>query len=450
MLDFGMLQLLEESTETAADYQPYMILLPLALILFSAKVFGLLAERIHLPQVIGFLGAGLLIGLLTFLPDNLQVFFNDYTKEGLNFFGKIGVVLILFTAGLETDLKKIRSVGLAAVIITSLGVIAPLVLGGLVAWAFFPKDDVYSNIYYGVILTATSVSITVATLKELGKLDSRFGTAIVSAAIIDDVIGIILLSLVLSLAGGDSGTTYVPDNTALNILVIVLVMLGFFALSFIVGFLIKKLFNWLGNKYPHHIRIPIFSLAFCFFWAYIAEHFFQIADITGGYVAGLILSTVSSDVKHYIDHRAVTTANLIFTPVFFVMIALSMYEPGALNFSDLSFVWFGICWVLAGLASKVIGAGIGGLISKFSFRDSLTIGVGMMARAEVVIVCAQKGIDAGIVSPEIMPFTLVLIILSSFVTPIFLKLLIKQDPSSLSAPLSVADKKEGAEVSPSK
>ncbi|MCI2069473.1 MAG: cation:proton antiporter [Bacilli bacterium] len=402
------------STVTAGN-EPFDILLPIGLILLLSKTLALVFSKIHLPQVIGYLVAGLLVGLIFFIPN--QTILTTFTINGINDLAKIGVVLILFTAGLETDLQKIKAVGFASVVITSLGVLVPLGLGFLVAWSFMPTNSVYENLYYGVILSATSVSITVATLKELHKLDTPVGSAIVSAAILDDIIGIVLLSLVISLSGGDAGTKYV-ENEGLNILLIVLVMIGFFAVSAVLGFFIRKLFDWMGKKWPHHIRIPIFSLAFCFLWAYCAEKFFNIADITGAYVAGLILSATNS--KHYIDHRADTTANLLFTPIFFASIALKMYTSN-LDFSDLNFLWFGICWIFVGAIGKVIGAGSGALMCKFNFKDSLRIGLGMMARAEVLIVCAQKGVDANLVSLKIMPFTLCLIILTSFITPILLK-----------------------------
>ena len=411
--------------------QPYMLLLPIGLILLFSKLFALSVGKVKLPQVIGYLIAGLILGTITFIPN--QSIFTSYTIQGINGLAKIGVVLILFTAGLETDLNKIKSVGKAAAVITSLGVIVPIGLGALIAFLFFPNENLYSNIYYGVILSATSVSISVATLKEMGKLDTKVGSAIVSAAIIDDVVGIICLSLIISLAGGKATTTYV-DNPGLNIFIMILIMISFFALSILMGFVIRKIFNWLGKKYPHHIRIPIFSLAFCFIWAYLAERFFHIADITGAYIAGLILS--STNAEKYIDHRAESAANMIFAPIFFASIALKMYSSTSIDFSNMTFVWFGICWVLVGILSKVLGAGLGGIICKYNFKDSTKIGVGMMARAEVLIVCAQTGVDTiigydsagnaiSLISPMIMPFTLILIILTSFLTPIFLKLLYK-------------------------
>ncbi|MFA6755708.1 MAG: cation:proton antiporter, partial [Bacilli bacterium] len=410
--------------------EPYELLLPIALILILSKVLGIVAQKMRLPQVIGFLVAGILLGLITFIPN--QPIFTDYTNDGLNDLAKIGVVLIMFSAGLETDLKKIKSVGVASLVITLLGVIVPLLLGGLTAYLIgnftdaFPEIERnwYSYIFYGVILSATSVSITVATLKELHQLDSKVGSAIVSAAIIDDIIGIVLLSLVISLKGGDTGTQYVSD-AGLNVLIIIALMIAFFAIAFVLGYFIRKLFKWLDKKWPHHRRIPIFGLAICFLFAYAAEAFFNIADITGAYVAGIIMSSTKS--KDYIDQKADSSTQLLFAPIFFSSIALKMYTSSSSNSFNTMFLVFGIIWVIVGLLGKVLGAGGGALICRFKMKDSLKIGVGMMARAEVVIVCAQKGIDANLVSNSIMPFVLALIIISSLITPLLLKLLYKDE-----------------------
>lgn len=432
---------------TVSSGQPYEILLPIGLILVSAKLFSIVLGRFHVPSVIGFLIAGLVIGLVTFIPG--QTILTSYTRSGIDIIAKFGVVLILFSAGIETDLKQVKSVGMASLVITGLGVIVPMALGFLSAFLFrvyggmqgsFEAEGInpiYSDLYYGVILSATSVSITVAALKEMGKLETKVGSAVVSAAIIDDIIGIILLSLVISLSGSSaSGSDFnllgyilslfgVMVSGGLGVLVIVLNMAIFFLLSWGISYLVKIVFNWLGNKFPHHIRIPIFSLAFCFIWAYVAQAFFQIADITGAYIAGLLLSATNA--KSYIDHRTETTMNVFFAPVFFASVALKMYD-GAFDFSNGSlFVFFGLTWVIAGMLGKVVGAGAGGLICHFSLRDSTKIGVGMMARAEVLIVTAQTGISAGLVAGGIMPFTLFLILITSFLTPILLRLLYKDE-----------------------
>jgi Kef-type K+ transport system membrane component KefB len=447
----AMLNILD--TTTTSD-QPYQVLLIVALILFFGKSLSILSGKFHIPQVIGLLVAGLLVGLIYLIPN--QTLIDTYTENALAVLAKIGVVMILFSAGVETNVKQIKAVGFASIVITVLGVLVPLVLGFLAAYFFkmgdamvaslassqgitaeeflsaYPGYAIYSDVFYGVILSATSVSITVASLKELKKLETPVGSAIVSAAIIDDVIGIVLLSLVISLAGGTGSVTYVSGNVGLNILCIILVMAGFFALSWVVGFGVRALFNWLGKKYPNHIRIPIFALAFCFLWAYIAQKFFNIADITGGYVAGLILS--STFAKDYIDRKTESTMDLLFVPIFFAMVAMKMYGA-SFDWSDLNFIWFGLLWILAGLLGKIIGAGSGALMCHFNLKDSLKIGIGMMARAEVLIVCAQTGVDAGLVDQKIIPFTLLLILISSFATPIFLKLLYRGEEQQAKAGL---------------
>ncbi|MGM9814282.1 MAG: cation:proton antiporter [Candidatus Enteromonas sp.] len=428
--------------------EAFKILLPLGLILLTAKLFALLFHKIKVPQVIGFLCAGLVVGLIYLIPG--QTILTDYTvTNGIGFFAKIAVILILFSAGVETDLKKIKEVGKASIFIALGGVFAPMLLTFVAAHiinmctgnalALPGVDPIFTELYYGVVLTATSVSITVATLKELGKLDGKIGSALVSSAIIDDVIGIIVLSLVISLSSSDNADYSGSDipslimnalpheaqSAGLNLALIIIFMLFFFGLTIGLGIFIRKFFNWMGEKYPHHIRNTIFSLAFCFLWAYVAEYF-NIADITGAYLMGLILSSTKE--HNYIDHRAETTNNYLFAPVFFGNIALGMYQSN-FNFADPAF-WtffgFGCLWIVLGLVGKVLGCSGVALCFKFKGKDALKIGVGMMARAEVLIVCAQKGVDAGLISNDIVPFCLILILLSSFLTPILLKALYKE------------------------
>ena len=460
-----------EVLDSIISGSPFEVLLPVALILVLAKVLGLLFEKIKVPAVLGFLCAGLLVGLLSFIPGETVI--TDYTRTGIDILGKFGVVLILFSAGLETDMKKMKAVGLPAVAITMAGVFLPMLFGFLLAFLFrvyggietdFLEpgiDPAWSDLYYGVILTATSVSITVATLKALGKLDGKVGSALVSAAIIDDVLGILLLSIVLSLSGTSSGggdfnlLIYIVEacgvtvGGVLEIVLVLLNMLIFVFLSVGAGYLMRRLFNWLGEKYPHHIRLPILSLAFCFLWAYLAQGLFQIADITGAYIAGMILSPTKP--KEYIDHRAETTMNVFFVPIFFASVALKMYDA-TMDFTDGLFLTFGFLYVFAGLLGKFLGAGAASLACRFSLRDSLAIGTGMMARAEVLVVTAQTGVDSSLVSPGIMPFTLLLILVSSFLTPLLLRLIYGKNASgeggnktsSQEAPSLAKDGKESA------
>ncbi len=359
--------------------------------------------------------AGLLISLIKFIPS--QNILNASSLEGLGFLAKIGVILIMFSAGLETDVKQIKAVGVPAIVITAFGVIVPLGLGFVVATLFnggFSElgENVYSNLFYGVILTATSVSVTVSTLKEMGKLSGKVGSTVVSAAILDDVIGIIVLSLVLSLSQSGSGE---------NAVIVLIKTILFFIAAFTIGTLLKKAFDALDKKYPHHRRIPIWGLAMCFFFAYSAEKFFGVADITGAFVAGLMLAR-NKDAE-YIDRKSDILSYMIFTPVFFANIGINTSFSGI----DASFVWFGLAYVATALVSKVVGCGGSALALRYSVKDSLRVGIGMMARAEVMLVCAQKGVENGLVHQEIMPFIVLIIILSSFLTPIILKLSYKKE-----------------------
>ena len=222
---------------TPNSTEPYTLLLPLALILIVAKVFAIFSAKFKLPQVVGFLVAGLLLGLIKLIPN--QYVFTNYTQQNIEALAKIGVVLILFNAGLETDLNQIKSVGGPAILITSLGVLFPLGLGTLAAYLFMPNNSILTNVFYGVIITATSVSITVATLKELGKLQTKAGACVISAAILDDIIGIVLLSLIITLDGQKSSSQYV-DNQALNILIMIALMAAFFVISLLLALPIKS------------------------------------------------------------------------------------------------------------------------------------------------------------------------------------------------------------------
>jgi len=435
----NLLNLLAITPDPAGGFKPYMILLPFALILFFSKLFAILLKKIKVPQVIGFLLAGILLGTIILIPN--QPIFTTSVMEGISDFAKIGVIIIMFSAGLGTDIQKIKETGKSALVITSLGVIFPLIFGFGVAMGFlntlvftpsgFSITGLFSCLFYGVLLTATSVSVTVTVLKELGKLDSKVGACLISAAVLDDIIGIILLSLIVSLSKtgtGDSGLPFGIDFGIdwVNIVVLVLFMVGFFVICFVLWKPIKKLFTWLNKKWPHHRRIPVFGFALAFLLAWAAEYCFGVADITGAFMAGLLISETGS--KDYIDTKADSEAGIIFGPIFFASIGMMLFTtPITFDSEFWEFAMFGIAFVVAGLLGKVVGAGLGGLITKFNFKDSAKLGIGMMARAEVLIVCAKKGIDENMVDPRIMFFILLLIILSSILTPILLKLLYKKE-----------------------
>ena len=384
----------------------YENLKDLAIIIAAAELFALLSRKIKLPQVVGQIIAGLLIG-----PCVLGWVHNT---EYIKIFAEVGVVLIMFSAGLETDLKTLLKTGPIAILIAIMGVVTPLIMGTIITIVFNGFDALWTPAFFkavfiGVIMTATSVSITVQTLKELGKLQSELGTTIVSAAIIDDVIGIVVLTVVLGMAKGDSsGVGNILLKTGL-----------FFILAVGIGFLLYKLYSFLDKRYPHRRRIVIISIVLCFALAYIAEHFFGIAEITGAFVAGVILCNIHD--SSYVDRRVNITSYLFFAPIFFASIGLK---------TDLTGITWGLmafagAFVAVALISKIIGCGFAGKLTGHTWKESLVIGIGMMTRGEVALIIAQKGIDAGIISAEEFTPVILLIICSSVLTPVFLKLCFK-------------------------
>lgn len=393
--------------------ETYEVLYSLAIIIIFAKFFGIVARKCKAPQVVGEIVAGLIMG-----PSLLGLV---QPTDFLSQMAEIGVILLMFSAGLGTDLKELMKTGPIAFLIACAGVFVPLLGGTVLYGCFYGFGAVgtvafYKAVFIGVIMTATSVSITVETLKELGYLKSRVGTTVLAAAIIDDVIGIIVLTFVVSLSSGQAAIGAVCINTIL-----------FFVFAIVVGFISYKVFKLVTKRYPHTRRIPIAGLAYCFALSYIAEKYFGIADITGAYVAGIILcSTNDSD---YIAEKMDINSYMLFGPIFFASIGL---KTDISDFTS-SILLFSIGFVLVALLTKIIACGLVSKICKFSFSDSLKIGVGMMTRGEVALIVSQKGLSIGLLSPVYFTSVILLIIVSSISTPIILKLLFTRDKMAAKA-----------------
>ncbi len=386
----------------------YEVFKDLAIILTAAKLMGLLARKCRVPQVVGEILAGLLIGpsLLGFVEQT----------DFLSYMAEIGVVLIMFSAGLETNLRDMIKTGPVACAVAVCGVAVPLIFGTLLYMCFYGFAAVgtvhfYKAVFIGVILTATSVGITVKALSELGKLKSPLGTAIVSAAIIDDIIGIMVLTVVIGIGGSSGGGTD-------EIIAVLVKTLLFFVFAIVVGLIFYKIFQWLDKgSHVHTQRIPIFGLALCMALAYSAEKFFGVADVTGAYLAGIILCNIRD--AEYIDRKMNISSYMLFGPVFFAGIGLKTDISGM----TLTILAFSLCFVIVALISKIIGCGAVAKLCRYSNTDSLIVGVGMMTRGEVALIVAQKGLSVGLLDPIYFTPVIILIIVSSILAPIILKVL---------------------------
>ncbi len=413
----------------------------LAVIIGSTKLIGLGFKHFGLPQVLGYIVAGILIGpaifgefchfsLIGFAEEveagKYHALFALEHHDGLEIFSKIGVLLLMFSSGLETNLDELKHTGLASLLIALAGVLIPLGLGIVVSLPFgnigLGPQNIYRCIFVGTILTATSVAITVSVLKELGKISTKLGTTIVSAAIIDDIIGIVLLSIVTGIARAgtaQNATGFEAFKTSWYGTIIMIV--AFFAFAILFGFGFSKLFRWMGKRWPHTHRLPMLSLAVCFIYSFVAEEIFGVADITGAFLAGVCLSTAHREID-YIDKKIDVCTYAVFAPVFFANIGIS-----TITFANVSpWVWlFAVIAVLAGLLGKIVGCGAVCKGFGYGWRESAIGGIGMMARGEVALIVTKAVTDATLganaLGEEFVLMTVLLILVSSIITPIGLK-----------------------------
>lgn len=388
----------------------YEFLFDIALILMSTKLLGLLTKKIQLPQVVGALLAGLLLG-----PACLNILHEtDFVIQ----LAELGVIVLMFTAGLETDIKELKKTGKASIVIAILGMIVPLI-GGFALASVFNKGGVsdaqapilLQNIFIGIILTATSVSITVETLKELGKLNTRAGNAILGAAIIDDILGVIALTVVTS-----------ATSTEVSIGMVLIKIVLFFIIGGLAGFIFSKGMEHIMNHYNMDLRrFVILSFVFCLLLSFCAEHFFGVADITGAFMAGLVLSNTPR--KHYIMNRFETTAYMLLSPIFFASIGIKVIIPQMTP----SLIAFSVALVIIAVITKILGCGLGAKICRYTNKEAVQIGTGMVSRGEVALIVASKGAAFGLMGSVFFGPIVIMVVVTTIITPVLLKLVFSKN-----------------------
>lgn len=383
--------------------ESYRYLLDVALILLSTKAFGLLTRKIEMPQVVGALVAGIVLG-----PVCLNIV---HESSFISEIAEIGVIVLMFSAGLETDINELKKTGKKSFIIAVIGVLVPLIFG-FILMSFYNTGDnaILQNIFIGVILTATSVSISVETLKELGKLSTASGNAILGAALIDDILGIIALTIITGMA-----------DTSVNLFVVLMKIAAFFVFALVVGLLARKFVEkWFDRDDKVRRRFSIMSFAFCLIMAFIAESVFGVADITGAFLAGLIISGTSKST--YVSARVETLSYMLISPVFFASIGLKVVLPEM----NATVIIFSILLVLVAVLTKIIGCGIGAKMCKYENVQCARIGVGMISRGEVALIVATKGVSVGLMNMDYFGPIIIMVVITTVITPILLKVVFKQ------------------------
>ena len=386
----------------------YQYLLDIALILLSTKLLGLVTRKFQMPQVVGALLAGLILG-----PACLDVL---HGTEFLSQVSELGVIVIMFSAGMGTDIKELRRTGKSGFLVALCGVLVPLGAGALLSFFFnrgalaTPGNTLLQNIFIGVILTATSVSITVETLREMGKLNTKVGSTILAAALIDDILGLVALTIVTSLGGAD-----------VNMWLVFAKIVLFFVFAGVVGFAASRFLTWyskfLGDRDLH--RFPLVSFVLCLVMAYAAEHIFGVADIIGAFAAGLVVSTTPK--ATYIESKFSPLSYLLLTPIFFASIGIKVSLPSM----TWQIVVFAVLLVLVAILSKLVGCGLGARVCGFRGRECVQIGFGMACRGEVALIVANKGAAMGLMPEAFFGPVIIMVVCAAVFTPILLKLVFR-------------------------
>lgn len=390
------------------------VLLILSIIILAAKFAGSLSHRIGQPSVFGELLIGLILGpsLLNIL--GWRVFpQHEEVELVVKILAELGVIFLMFLAGLETDLAQMRKVGFAASTGAIGGMALPFAAGMGISLAFgFP---LVQSIFVGTILTATSVSISAQTLIELGQIKSKEGTTILGAAVIDDVLGILLVSFVVAFTVSGAGEASGAAGVVL--------LLGRIALFFVVAILLGSLFLeavvlWVEERVSASEAVFAFGIVIMLLYSWAAEALGDVAAITGAYIAGILFARTSFKVA--IEERIKTTAYAFLVPVFFVSIGLEANARelgGSLLYAALI--------ILAAVVSKAVGMGIGTFIARFTFLESLRAGTGMISRGEVGLIVAAIGLNFGVITRDVFSAMAIMVLFTTMVTPPLLRLTFK-------------------------
>ncbi len=381
------------------------LILALSIIIAGAKAGGWLAVRLRQPAVLGELLAGLFLGPSVLNLVEWPFLTNPHLEETALQLAELGVICLMFLAGLEIDLSEMLRIGRVSTLAGTSGVLFPLTLGALAAWLFGYALD--QGIYIGTILTATSVSISAQTLMELGRLRTREGMALLGAAVADDVLVILLLSVLTALAGG--------NGSALQIFLVVLQMIAYLVGATTIGyFLLPRLAQWIVRQ-PVSEGLASLVLVTTFLFAWSAEMLGGLAAITGAFLAGLAFGR--SPLREEIARPLHAIAYALLVPIFFVSIGL---RTDVRMLAGPALILGGVLALVA-ILSKVLGCGLGAYLGRFKLRESLRVGVGMVSRGEVGLIVATVEVQAGLIGPEVFAIMTLIVLITTLVTPLLLR-----------------------------
>lgn len=383
------------------------LLFVLTVIIAVSKTAGYISTRLHQPAVLGEILAGLLLGPSLLNLYGLPFLANEHLPQTITELAELGVILLMFLAGLEADLGQMRKAGKVVLLAGNLGVVVPLLMGMAVVLPF--GYGMAEAIGIGVLLSATSVSISAQTLLELGVLRSREGIALLGAAVVDDVVVILLLSIFLSIAMG-------AGSGALDVVVLLVRVVLFVALFGGLGwFLIPRLFNRVDHL-PISQGLVATAAVVAMLFAWSADVVGHVAAITGSFLAGILAARARSHRR--IEEGVSALSYGFFVPIFFVNIGLQA------NIWDLrgELILVTLLLTVIAVISKIVGCGAGAVLGGFSRGEALRLGIGMISRGEVGLIVAQLLVTNRVVSPDVLSMAVIIVLVTTLVTPILLRI----------------------------
>lgn len=377
----------------------YSFLLDIGLIILFVKLFGILTSKIEMPKMLGGLIAGIILG-----PAVLNVI--EITPS-LEFLEGLGFIFIIFLVGIETRLKSLVKGTKKYFVIALGGIIVPLVMGYFASLIYQVKFEL--NVFFGIILTVTSVGLTAEYLMEEKKLNTILGNAILGVGVIDDVIGIMCLSFIMN-----------QNNTIGSMGIIFLKTITFFIIALTIAIIMFKVFEWLEKKMSHQEELPMFSIAFALILSYVAE-LFGISGIIGAYIAGLVVGRTKEG--RFIRNKIEVIVHMLFSPIAFAGIGLKI-STLVLPIDILLFI---LLFTVVAIVSKVLGCGLGAKLCKYKSKNALRIGIGMVTRGDIAFIMLHEAKNAMIINEEVFTIVLITLCFATFISPTLLHLNFKED-----------------------
>ncbi|MEN6298957.1 MAG: cation:proton antiporter [Anaerolineaceae bacterium] len=385
------------------------LILALAVIIVAAKISGYISYSLGQPSVLGEIVVGILLG-----PSVLDVFHLPYFSDGhlstmINDLAELGVLLLMFIAGLDLHLKDLAQSSKGAILAGTSGMVFPLLLGMGTGMAF--DMEISHALFLGLTLSATSVSISAQTLRELNAIRSRVGITMLGAAVIDDILVVLGLSVftALILSDGSAGWGQVAQ--------IAVSMVLFLIFTSLIGYFLLPKFTRFIDRLPISQGLAAFTFVLILLYGWLAEAWGNMAAITGAFLAGLWLSR--SPLRERISSSISVMAYGVFVPIFFINIGLSANLRNVTG----GFVWLLMVMTVIAIVGKLLGAGLGAKLSGFTNRESLQLGVGMMSRGEVGLIVAAIGSSTGFISQDYFSAVVGVVIITTLLTPPSLRFL---------------------------